>query len=135
MLAHPRAGTATYAQGVAPRVQFKDCATVFKTDQRTCVPLNCYDNVLVIDEFAPLDPQGGHQRKFYAPGVGNVRVAAAGGVDPEALALTRAATLCSSDFAKIRQLVLAQDDRGYTVARAVYSHTPRAQETLRAATC
>jgi hypothetical protein len=135
MLAHPAAGTPTYLQGLSRRVGFEDCATVFQTGQRTCVPLGCYDGVLVVDEFAPNDPQGGHQRKFYAPGVGNVRVAAAGGVDPEALQLTRAAELCPPDFAKVREQVLAQDGRGYRVSPDVYAKTPHAVRTLRADTC
>jgi hypothetical protein len=135
MLAQPRVGTPTYLQGLAPRVGFKDCATVFATGQRTCVPLRCYDDVLVVDEFAPLDPQGGHQRKFHAPGVGVVRVAAAGGVDPEALQLTRAAKLCPHDLATVRGQVLAQDGRGYQVAKDVYSKTTPATRTLNAPTC
>jgi hypothetical protein len=135
MLAHPRTGTPTYLQGLSTRVGFQDCATVFQTGQRTCVPLKCYDGVLVVDEFAPNDPLGGHQRKFYAPGVGAVRVAAAGGVDPEALQLTRAAKLCPPDFAKVRAQVLAQDSRGYRVSPDVYAKTPHASRTLRADTC
>ena len=135
MLAHPRVGTPTYLQGVSLQVDFKDCATVFKTDQRVCGPLRCFDDVLITDEFAPLDVAGGHQRKFYAPGVGVVRVAAAGGVDPEALQLSRAAKLCAHEFAKVRTRVLAQDNRGYRVARDVYSATTRARQTLTAATC
>jgi hypothetical protein len=135
MLAHPRTGTPTYLQGVAPKIDFKDCATVFRTGQRTCVPVGCFNDVLVIDEFAPLDPEGGHQRKFYAPHVGVVRVAAAGGVDPEALQLTKAAQLCRHDLADIRQQVLAQDARGYRVAKRVYSATSPAKQTLRADHC
>jgi hypothetical protein len=75
------------------------------------------------------------QRKFYAPGVGVVRVAAAGGVDPEALQLTRAAALCPHQLASVRRQVLAQDARGYHVARDVYSATTPAAQTLRAETC
>jgi hypothetical protein len=135
MLAYPTVGTPTYLQGLGPRVDFKDCATVFATDQRTCVTLGCYNGVLVIDEFAPLDPEGGHQRKFYAPGVGAVRVAAAGGVDPEALQLTRAQKLCPHDFANVRRQALAQDSRGYDVAGRFYSSTTHAKDTLREETC
>jgi hypothetical protein len=135
MLAHPRVGTPTYLQGLSPQVGFKDCGTVFQTGQRTCVPLKCYSDVLVVDEFAPNDPLGGHQRKFYAPGVGNIRVAAAGGVDPEALQATRAAELCPSEFAAVRAQVLAQDGRGYHVSPGVYAKTPHARRTLRADTC
>ena len=135
MLAQPRVGTPTFLQGLAPKVQFKDCATVFKTGQHTCVPLKCYNDVLVTDEFAPLDPEGGHQRKFFAPGVGTIRVAAAGGVDPEALQLTKAAKLCPAEFAKVRDQALKQDHRGYTVAKDVYGKTPPAKQTLYAQTC
>jgi hypothetical protein len=135
MLAHPQVGNPTYLQGLGPKVGFKDCATVFATDQRTCVTLGCYNDVLVTDEFAPLDAQGGHQRKFYAPGVGPVRVAAAGGVDPEALQLTKAAKLCAHDFATVRSQVLAQDGRGYQVAAKVYGTTTHAKDTLHAETC
>jgi hypothetical protein len=135
MLAYPRVGAPTYLQGLALKVGFKDCATVVQTGERVCVKTGCYDDVLETDEFAPLDPQGGHQRKFNAPGVGVVRVAAAGGVDPEALQLTKAKALCPRAFAKVRDQVLAQDDRGYTVAAKVYGTTTRAERTLHATTC
>jgi hypothetical protein len=135
MLALPRVGTPTYLQGLAPEVGFQDCGTVFKTGQRTCIPLRCYDGVLVIDEFAPLDPTGGHQRKFYAPGLGVIKVAAAGGVDPEALQLTRATELCPSAFAHVSKQALDQDGRGYDVAPAVYGGTPHAKRTLHADRC
>jgi hypothetical protein len=135
MLAKPRVGTPTFLQGLAPKVQFKDCATVFKTGQRTCVPVHCFNDVLVTDEFAPLDPAGGHQRKSFAPGVGTIKVAAAGGVDPEALQLTKAAKLCPAEFAKVREQALKQDHRGYTVSKDVYAKTPTAQQSLEAETC
>jgi hypothetical protein len=136
MLAHPRIGTPTYVQGLAPQVDFLDCATVFQTGQQhVCVPVGCFDNVLVTDEFAPLDPAGGHQRKFYAPGVGVVRVTAAAGVDPETLQLTRAQKLCKGAFAKIREQVVKQDRRGYHVAKDVYGDTPPVKDTLDAKTC
>ena len=135
MLAHPRVGTPTYLQGLGPGIGFKDCATVFRTGQRACRTLRCYDDVLVIDEFAPLEPEGGHQRKFYAPGVGAVQVASAGGVDPEALKLSRAAKLCAQELADVRQQALAQDNRAYDVAKDVYSATSRAQQTLDAGPC
>jgi hypothetical protein len=135
MLAAPAVGTPTYLQGLSRKIEFKDCATVFQTDQRTCVTLGCFNDVVVVDEFAPNDPLGGHQRKFYAPGVGNVRVAAAGGVDPEALQLTKAAALCPKAFAKVRQEVVAQDSRGYHVSPDVFGTTPHAVQTLHADTC
>jgi hypothetical protein len=135
MLANPTVGTPTYLQGLSRKIQFKDCATVFQTGEHVCVQTGCYDNVLETDEFAPFDPAGGHQRKFNAPGVGVIKVAAAGGVDPEALQLTKAAKLCPGAFARVRQQVLDQDARGYTVAAAIYGATTRAERTLTAQTC
>jgi hypothetical protein len=120
---------------LAPHVAFQDCGTVFKTDHRTCIRLKCYNDVLVIDEFSPLDPAGGHQRKLYAPGVGAIKVAAAGGVDPEALQLTKAAELCPGAFAKFRKQALEQDGRAYHIAPDVYGKSQRAQDTLTADSC
>ena len=130
MLAHPTLGSPAYAQGIATSVGFFDCAIVYATGQRTCVPARCYDNVLVTDEWAPRDLAGGHQRKFYAPGVGTVRVEAVGGVDPEMLQLTRAGRVCGATLTSILNQVRAQDARGYTVSPHVYGKTPPIQATL-----
>ena len=49
-------------------------------------PTGCYDDVLVIDEYNPLDPpSAGHQRKFYSAGTGLVRVTAVGGAEQETI--------------------------------------------------
>jgi hypothetical protein len=135
MLADPEVGTPTYIQGLARRVGFFDCATVFGAGKQTCVPVKCYTNVLVTDEFGPLDPASGHQRKFYAPGVGTIRVGAAGGVDPETLKLTRAAMLCGQDFALVRTAAQRQDRRAYRIAPRVYGRTLPAEATLAAPRC
>lgn len=131
----PQVGSGPFLQGLAPQVRFKDCGMVFKAGQKACLKLKCYEGVLVIDEFAPLNPREGHQRKFYAPGVGNIKVAAAGGVDPEELELTRAAALCAADLAHLQAMALTQDGRGYQVAKDLYGTTQPAKETLRAQTC
>src|SRR4029453_6865281 len=73
MLADPQVGTPDYAQGFAPPPgEFTDRGEVYKTDQKTCVPVDCYENVLVTEEFNPDEPDA-YQLKYYAPGVGNVR--------------------------------------------------------------
>ena len=41
--------------------------------QKTCVPVDCYEDVLVIEEYER-DKPGAYQLKYYAPGVGDVRV-------------------------------------------------------------
>jgi hypothetical protein len=127
MLPKPRVGTAAYLQGFAPKVGFRDCAQVVQTDQKVCVPVNCYHHVLVTEEWAPLEPDGGHQLKYYAPGVGNIKVGAIGGTNPEVLQLTKLTRLNGKDLAAIDQQVLAQDRRGYRVSPNVYGHTPIAK--------
>jgi hypothetical protein len=135
MLARPSVGTAAYLQGRALNVQFEDCAKVFATGQRICEPTGCYHDVLVTDEWGPLDPSGGHQRKYYAPGVGLVRIGAVGGVDPEVLHLTSRIQLCPAALATYRTKALQLDRHGYQVSPHVYGRTPRAEQTLHAPAC
>jgi len=127
MLSKPRVGTAAYLQGFAPKVDFRDCAQVVQTDQRVCVPVHCYHHVLVTEEWAPLEPDGGHQLKYYAPGVGNIKVGAIGGTNPEVLQLSQLTRLNDKELAAVRGQVLAQDRRGYRVSPNVYGRTPVAQ--------
>jgi hypothetical protein len=135
MLAHPRVGTPTYRQGLATRIGFEDCATVVHTGQHTCVPTGCYDDVLVTDEFAANDPAGGHQRKYYAPGVGNIRVEPIGGTGAETQELRSRTKVCGDALAKAREEALKQDSRAYHVARHVYDDTPHARRTLHVGGC
>jgi hypothetical protein len=54
MLADPRLGSLDYSEGfAAPPADFTDRARVYKTDQQTCTPVECYKSVLVIEEFNP----------------------------------------------------------------------------------
>jgi hypothetical protein len=135
MLAHPTVGSPTYLQGLSPNIEFKDCATVFQTGQHVCVTTGCYDNVLVTDEFAPNDPAGGHHRKFYAPGVGVVRIDAIGDSNPEILQLTKFKHQCPPGVARTRAKALALDTHGYEVSPHLYGRTPPAEHSLQAPPC
>ena len=126
MLASPRLGGRAYLQGTAPSVDFRDCAQVVKAGQRLCVPVGCYDDVLVIEEWAPLEPEGGHQLKYYASGVGGVQVRAAGGDAREDLRLTGLRKLDAAALAKADAVAVAQDARGYRVSPHVYGRTQKA---------
>jgi len=77
MRAVPKTGTSSYSLGWGPAVGFNDRAKVTKMGIKTCVPRDCYRNVLLTSEFNPDEP-GKYQLKYYAPGVGNVRVGWAG---------------------------------------------------------
>jgi hypothetical protein len=127
MPGQPRVGTPSYLQGFAPDIDFADRARVFRTGLRICIPRACYRNVLLTDEWNPAEP-GAHQRKYYARGVGNIRVGAAGD-DPEGevLVLHEVRHLSRGARIWVRQQVLKIDQRAYGVRPDVYGHTSRAE--------
>ncbi len=129
MRADPSAETSSYLQGLAPVIEFNDTARVFRTGVKTCVPVKCYQSVLVIEEWNPQEPKA-RQHKFYAPGVGNIRADFAGTKESEkeTLVLTRVVRLDAGALARVRQEALKQDTRAYTVSKALYRWTPRAQQ-------
>jgi hypothetical protein len=133
MLAEPRLGTPDYAQGFAPPpVDFTDRARVYKTGQQTRVPVSSYKNVLVTEEFNPDEP-GAFQLKYYAPGVGNVRVGWRGEKEEEkeTLELVDLNHLSPEALAKVRKKALEMDRRAYERSSEVYRETPPAEHTLR----
>jgi hypothetical protein len=123
MRANPRPGTFSYLQGFAPAIEFQDRAKVARGGLRTCVPLGCYDDVLLVDEWNPLEPGDGHQLKYYASGVGNVRVGAVGDPEAEELVLVEVTRLGQAALAKVRREALALDRRAYRVRGELYRHT------------
>ncbi|HWT24209.1 MAG TPA: hypothetical protein VN213_11955 [Solirubrobacteraceae bacterium] len=126
MRADPRPGTPSYLQGWAPAIEFSDRAKVLRTGRRACVPTGCYRDVLVTDETNPLEPRDGHQLKFYAPGVGNIRAAPGrGGKEREVLELVEIRRLGAAALARVRRAALELEDRAYRAAD-VYKGTPRA---------
>jgi hypothetical protein len=128
MRAAPRVKTSSYFQGLAPKIEFEDEAKVSEQHQKTCVPVTCYQDVLVVDEWNPLQqPQDGHQFKFHAPGVGIVRIEGRGGQEQETLVLTKLRRLSSAEMAQARERTLQLDRHAYAVAPDVYRHTAFAE--------
>jgi hypothetical protein len=128
MLAEPRLGTPDYAQGFAPPpVDFTDRARVYKMGQQTYVPVGSYKNVLVTEEFNPDEP-GSFQLKYYAPGVGNVRVGWRGKKEEEkeTLELVDYQHLSPEALAKVRREAMEMDQRAYERSE-VYRDTPPAE--------
>ena len=129
MLANPKVGSPDYAQGFAPPpVEFIDRARVYKKGQKTCVPVKCYNNVLVIEEFENGVP-GVFHLKYYAPKVGLVKVGWRGAneVEKETLELVKRQQLSSKELAKARKSALKLDTRAYKRSGEVYGKTPRAK--------
>jgi hypothetical protein len=114
MLAHPSQGT-QYVEGRVPAIEFYDVSRVIHLSQATCVPARCFRHVLVVDEWTP--GESGHQIKYYAPGVGLIRVGARGGDAQEFLGLTAVRHLDRAAMARVRAAVLAMDRRAYRITR------------------
>jgi len=122
MIGNAQLGTPEYLQGWSPEIEFLDCAKVFMMQQHTCVPAGCYNDVMITDERSPLEPESGHQRKFYAPGVGNVQVGAIDDPEGETLVLTKISELNPEELTKAREEALKLEKNAYKV-NSVYRKT------------
>lgn len=123
MRAQPRKGTSDYAAGIAPAVDFTDRSRVHKTEVSICVGGALFDNAVVIHETAQDEPDAA-QVKFYAPGVGNVRVDWTGS-DPEQeeLELVAVQKLRPRTVADVRGHVRQLEASGYEHSPEVYGRT------------
>ena len=129
MLANPKVGSPDYAQGFAPPpVEFVDRARVYKKGQKTCVPVECYKNVLVIEEFEKGVP-GVFHLKYYAPKVGLVKVGWRGAneEEKETLELVKRQQLSSKALVNARKEAMKLDNRAYKRSGEVYGKTPPAK--------
>jgi hypothetical protein len=121
--AEPRPGAPSYSQGWGPAVGWNDRARVHQTGQHVCVRTGCYSDVLVTDEYSQAEP-GAHQLKFYAPGVGNIKVGWAGtDKTRETLELVKIVKLDPRQLAEVRREALALERRAYRISTNVYAHT------------
>jgi hypothetical protein len=127
--AEPEPGAGSYSQGYAPPpINWIDRARVYKTGQDTCVPVACYEDVLVTEEFER-DKPGAFQLKYYAPEVGGVRVGWRGPNEDEKerLVLVDLVQLEGGALAKVREQALALERSAYRVSKDVYGRTPPAE--------
>jgi len=126
MLANPWEGTPSYSQGWAPKVDFTDRGQVHEMGVSTCVPYDCFDDVLVISETS-LDEPGAYQLKYWAQGVGNIQVGFKGD-DPtqELLELVDVSELGEDALVKLRNQALEMEKEAYEHRRTrkVYGETP-----------
>jgi hypothetical protein len=84
--------------------------------QKSCVPVDCYDEVLVIEEFERNMP-GAYQLKYYAPGVGDIRVGWRGPEEEEkeGLELVKDVSLSPQGVAKARAGALELEKHAYEI--------------------
>jgi hypothetical protein len=120
MKADPRPGTPSYSQGYAPPpFNWTDRAAVEKAGQKVCVPAGCYKDVLVIAESSKSEGPDSQQLKYYAPGVGYIRVGWRGKGEKlrETLELTEIVKLTPDALAKARAEALDIEKRAYLYGR------------------
>lgn len=129
MPADPALETPSYAQGWGPAVGWDDRGDTYALGEHTCTQVDCYDGVLVNREFSRSEP-GAYQLKYYAPGVGNVRVGWGGPNEEEreVLVLTERVMLTADELAEVRAAALAQEKDAYRLSPSVYGPTPPAMQ-------
>jgi len=131
MKADPRPGTPSYSQGYAPPpLNWTDRAKIEQAGQKTCVPAGCYNDVLVIAESSKKEGPDAQQLKYYAPGMGYVRVGWRGKGEKlkETLELTGVVKLTPEALATARAEALEIEKRAYR-----YGRTPPAERTATSA--
>jgi hypothetical protein len=129
MLAHPdqrQVRDEPYLQGLAPAIDFLDCARVHAVDGRTTVPVGTFSDVLTTWETSPLESTTAIQTKEHAPGVGIVRVGAINDPEGETLVLTANARLTGSARARADREALRLDIQGRATNR-LWARTPPAR--------
>jgi len=97
--------------------------------QETCVPVDCYQDVLVIAE-SSLEETDAFQLKYYARGVGEVQVGWKGeDATQEELELVQFGQLDPDALAEVRRMALLLEKHAYERSKDVYAHTPPAVQT------
>ena len=122
MPAKPDVGLPEYLQGWVPGIEFLDCATIVDTNAKVDVPAGSFSNVLVTHEQSPLDPEGGVQVKYHAPGVGIVNIGSIGDPEAETLELTKFDRLSAGRLRAANREAHILDQRGLQCS-AVYAQT------------
>jgi hypothetical protein len=123
----PTLGAPSYSQGWGPAVDFTDRAQVDQIDQQVCIPLDCYEEVMVVAEFSRSEPNA-FQLKYYAPGVGNIKIGYSGDdATRENLELVEIRVLSSEELAEVRESALQLEENAYEISKEVYDQTEPAE--------
>jgi hypothetical protein len=128
MLGDPRVGTPYYSIARPPGEE-SDVAQVINDAQHACVPIRCFDGVVVIREGKATAPD--NEFKYYAPGVGqilNTPRSASKHKDYEQLInVTR---LTPQGLAEVNAEVLRLDHHARSTKPGIYGKSAPAQATL-----
>lgn len=116
-------GSPSYSQGYSSVVPWTDRSRTSQVGVRDCVPQGCHENMIVVDEFNREEP-GATQQKFYAPGVGNTRVAFAGtDASKETLELTKLTQLDQAGIDLARAAAIKLDASAIAQSREAYAQS------------
>jgi hypothetical protein len=127
MWAKPEVGTQA-SQGYAPPpFNWTDRGRVHQVDQKTEVVAGSYSDIVVVEEWDAETPKGVFQLKYYAPGVGVVRIGYRG-PDPEReeMELVEIQQLGPEEMDAVREKALKVEERAY-----IYASTPPAERANR----
>lgn len=124
MWAKPETGSRSFSEGWAPSVDFTDRGRVREFVAEDCVPVDCYKNVLVIEENSASEADA-FQLKYWAKGVGNTRVGWAGAVgSQESMQLVSLKVLDAKELAKVHEGAMNLEKSAYEMSKDVYGQTP-----------
>jgi hypothetical protein len=122
LMAKPQLGMPNIYQGWGPEVDWSDYGRVEQMGQETCVPVDCYKDVLVNAE-ANLSEPGAFQMKYFAPDVGEIQVGWKGtDATKEELQLVEYKQLSPQALADVRTKALEVEKHAYEVSE-VYKQT------------
>jgi len=123
MKANPKLDEPSYAQGWGPAVNWTDRGHVVGMGEEVCVLVDCYEDVLVIEEYNQSEPDA-IQVKSYAPDVGNVYVTWRGeDASHEVLELVERVQLSPEALADVRASAFALEAHAYEISKEVYDQT------------
>lgn len=121
---NPELGTPSYSQGYAPDVGFTDRGKVDQFEDKICVPVDCYENVLVISETSEAEPDA-NQLKYFARGVGNIKVGwrGEGEKNQEVLELVEIKKLNEDEISEVQNEAYELEKNAYERSPEVYGIT------------
>ncbi len=124
MKADPQTGTPSYGQGWGPAVEWTDRGQVDAITGETCVTTGCYPETLIIAEWALEERDLGVQLKYYAKGIGNIKVGFRDNdATQEELELIEIIMLDEAGLADVRAKALALEASAYENSPDVYGET------------
>ena len=122
MQVNPQLETPSYSQGWGPAVDWTDRGQVDQMGIETCVPADCYKDVLVIAETSKSE-EGAFQLKYFAPNLGNVRTDWKGtDQTQETLELTELNQLSPEELAQAHEEALKLEKHAFEV-NEMYAQT------------